>query len=120
MRSSSHVRICQLLAKRWRAGRSLPSCNRASRCFAGSTRAAVSPRGVSPTAASPASSRCYGGSGEDIASIGADVSPMEHPMRKPNDLSRSLTVLNPETTLIAVIEMSQSSWYPASSGSSPA
>ena len=41
-------------------------------------------------------------------------------MRKPNDLSRSLTVLNPETTLIAVIEMSQSSWYPASSGSSPA
>ena len=64
--------------------------------------------------------RCYGGSGEDIASIGADVSPMEHPMRKPNDLSRSMTVLNPETTLIAVIEMSQSSWYPASSGSSPA
>jgi len=41
------------------------------------------------------------------------VSPMEHPMRKPNDLSRSLTVLNPETTLIAVIEMSQSSWLVA-------
>jgi transposase len=38
---------------------------------------------------------------------------MEHPMRKPNDLSRSLTVLNPETTLIAVIEMSQSSWLVA-------
>ena len=34
-------------------------------------------------------------------------------MRKPNDLSRSLTVLNPETTLIAVIEMSQSSWLVA-------
>jgi transposase len=38
---------------------------------------------------------------------------MEHPMPKPNDLSRSLTVLNPETTLIAVIEMSQSSWLVA-------
>jgi transposase len=35
---------------------------------------------------------------------------MEHPMRKPNDLSRSLTVLKEDMTLIAVIEMSQSSW----------
>ena len=31
-------------------------------------------------------------------------------MREPNDLSRSLTVLNRNSTLIAVIEMSQSSW----------
>ena len=31
-------------------------------------------------------------------------------MRKPNDLSRSLTVLKEDMTLIAVIEMSQSSW----------
>jgi transposase len=35
---------------------------------------------------------------------------MEHPMRKPNDLSRSLSVLDRNSTLIAVIEMSQSSW----------
>src|SRR3989440_8681952 len=35
---------------------------------------------------------------------------MEHPMREPNDLSRSLTVLKGDSTLIAVIEMSQSSW----------
>ena len=34
-------------------------------------------------------------------------------MRKPNDLSRSLTVLEPETTLIAVIELSQASWLVA-------
>jgi transposase len=34
-------------------------------------------------------------------------------MRKPNDLSRSLTVLNGDSTLIAVIEMSQSSWLVA-------
>jgi transposase len=38
---------------------------------------------------------------------------MEHPMRKRNDLSRSLTVLNGDSTLIAVIEMSQSSWLVA-------
>ena len=34
-------------------------------------------------------------------------------MHKPNDLSRSLTVLNGDSTLIAVIEMSQSSWLVA-------
>jgi transposase len=35
---------------------------------------------------------------------------MERPMQKLNDLSRSLTPLDPDRTLIAVIEMSQSSW----------
>jgi transposase len=34
-------------------------------------------------------------------------------MHKPNDLSRSLTVLNGDSTLIAVIELSQSSWLVA-------
>lgn len=34
-------------------------------------------------------------------------------MRQLNDLSRSLAAFNPETTLIAVIEMSQSSWLVA-------
>jgi len=38
---------------------------------------------------------------------------MEHPMPKLNDLSRSLTHLDPDGTLIAVIEMSQSSWLVA-------
>jgi transposase len=38
---------------------------------------------------------------------------MEHPMQKLNDLSRSLTALEPEGTLIAVIEMSLSSWLVA-------
>ena len=38
---------------------------------------------------------------------------MERPMQKLNDLSRSLTPLNPDGTLIAVIEMSQSSWLVA-------
>src|ERR1700737_3497555 len=38
---------------------------------------------------------------------------MEHPMKKLNDLSRSLAPLEPDGTLIAVIEMSQSSWLVA-------
>jgi transposase len=38
---------------------------------------------------------------------------MEHPMQKLNDLSRCLTTLEPDGTLIAVIEMSQSSWLVA-------
>src|SRR5216683_4170713 len=40
--------------------------------------------------------------------------PMEsNPMQKLNDLSRSLTPLKPDGTLIAVIEMSLSSWLVA-------
>jgi transposase len=35
------------------------------------------------------------------------------PMPKPNDLSRSVVVLEQESTLVAVIEMSQSSWLVA-------
>jgi transposase len=38
---------------------------------------------------------------------------MERPMQELNDLSRSLTALEPDSTLIAVIEMSQSSWLVA-------
>jgi len=34
-------------------------------------------------------------------------------MRQPNDLSRSLTAFDQDTTLVAVIEMSQSSWLVA-------
>ena len=39
--------------------------------------------------------------------------PMERPMLQSNDLSRSFTVLNQDSTLIVVIEMSQSSWLVA-------
>jgi transposase len=38
---------------------------------------------------------------------------MERPMLQSNDLSRSFTVLNQDSTLIVVIEMSQSSWLVA-------
>src|ERR1700693_6508361 len=38
---------------------------------------------------------------------------MDRPMQKCNDLSRCLTPLEPDSTLIGVIEMSQSSWLVA-------
>src|SRR3954447_10460553 len=39
--------------------------------------------------------------------------PTERPMPQPNDLSRPLVALNQDDTLIAVIEMSRSSWLVA-------
>jgi transposase len=52
------------------------------------------------------------GGGVDIASI-VRCEPMELPMQTLNDLSRSLIALEPASTLIAVIEMSLSSWLVA-------
>jgi len=45
--------------------------------------------------------------------LGAGHQPMERPMPKPNDLSRSLIAFEQNSTLIAVIEMSLSSWLVA-------
>ena len=39
-------------------------------------------------------------------------------MPKPNDLSRSLTAFEQDSTLIVVIEMSQASWLVAGQGQS--
>src|SRR6266702_3953681 len=52
------------------------------------------------------------GGGVDIASI-VRCGPMELPMQTLNDLSRSRIALEPASTLIAVIEMSLSSWLVA-------
>ena len=41
------------------------------------------------------------------------LEPMERPMQQPNDLSRSRTSFEQESTVVAVIEMSQSSWLVA-------
>lgn len=40
--------------------------------------------------------------------------PMERPMQRPNDLSRSRVNFEQEATLIVVIEMGQASWLVAS------
>src|SRR6185312_17206858 len=48
-----------------------------------------------------------------LSNIDAAKQPMECPMSDVDDLSRSLTVLDQDTTLIAVIEMSLKSWLVA-------
>jgi predicted Zn-dependent protease len=53
------------------------------------------------------------GGGAKIVSIVADVNPMESPMQTPNDLNQSRIILKQDSTLIAVIEMSMSSWLVA-------
>src|SRR4029453_1651274 len=57
--------------------------------------------------------RCYGAAARILHSIVADVNRWSNPMQKLNDLSRCLTALEPDGTLIAVIEMSLSSWLVA-------
>ena len=52
------------------------------------------------------------GGGVDITSI-VRCKLMELPMQTLNDLSRSLIALQPASTLIAVIEISLSSWLVA-------
>ena len=47
------------------------------------------------------------------AILGAGHQPMERPMSKPNDLSLSLIAFEQNNTLIAVIEISLSSWLVA-------
>ena len=47
------------------------------------------------------------------AILGTGHQPMERPMSKPNDLSRSLIAFEQNNTLIAVIEISLSSWLVA-------
>jgi transposase len=54
--------------------------------------------------------RCYGASGESMACSAPVTNRWRVPMPKPNDLSRSITAFEQNSTLIAVIEMSLSSW----------
>ena len=69
------------------------------------------------TSASPIRRDCEDAMGRASARIlhpSTLSEPMEsNPMQKLNDLSRSLTPLKPDGTLIAVIEMSLSSWLVA-------
>src|SRR6202795_3995103 len=58
-------------------------------------------------------SKMLWGGGEEIACIAADVNRWSPPMQTPNDLSQSRIVLKQDSTLIAVIEMSLSTWLVA-------
>src|SRR4051794_41877887 len=53
------------------------------------------------------------GRGERTGTIVAGQNRRGAPMPKPNDLSRSLTAFEQDSTLIVVIEMSQASWLVA-------
>ena len=67
-----------------------------------------------PAGESPANRDAMGRAAGHIISVNADVNPYgERHMQKLNDLSRSLTPLKLDSTLIAVIEMSLSSWLVA-------
>ena len=58
---------------------------------------------------SPPAERCYG-AGDDEMAPSSLPKLMERLMPQPNDLSRSLVALDQNSTIIAVVEMSQSSW----------
>jgi transposase len=59
-------------------------------------------------------SRCYGADGGEMSPSSLKSTRRRSiPMSQPNDLSRSLTSLEQDSTIIAVIEMSQSSWLVA-------
>src|SRR6516164_965273 len=53
--------------------------------------------------------RCYGAGGED-GNFVAYINRWSAAMPQPNDLSRSLVALDQDSTIIAVVEMSQASW----------
>src|SRR6201981_3256758 len=53
--------------------------------------------------------RCYGAGGGD-GNFVAYINRWSAAMPQPNDLSRSLVALDQDSTIIAVVEMSQSSW----------
>src|SRR5215472_15952726 len=53
--------------------------------------------------------RCYGAGGED-GNFVAYINRWSAAMPQPNDLSRSLVALDQGSTIIAVVELSQSSW----------
>src|SRR6516225_12397901 len=54
--------------------------------------------------------RCYGASGKDVATWSLQSNRWSAAMPQPNDLSRSLVALDHDSTIIAVVELSQSSW----------
>src|SRR5918997_6219826 len=74
-------------------------------------RARGSPLASSPRRGRPGAEAMGRRRGE--APSAPDASGWRRPMSQPNDLSRSLVPLQQDSTLVAVIEMSQSSWLVA-------
>src|SRR6201997_1307963 len=59
---------------------------------------------------SPPAERCYGAGGEKMAISSLYINRWSAAMPQPNDLSRSLVALDQDSTIITVVELSQSSW----------
>src|ERR1700756_841027 len=59
---------------------------------------------------SPPGERCYGAGDDEMAPSLLPINLWSALMAQPNDLSRSLVALDQNSTIIAVVEMSQSSW----------
>ena len=55
----------------------------------------------------------WGSGGEGVDALERRDHAMEHPMSQSFDASRSLTAFEQDSTLVAVIEMSQSKWLVA-------
>src|SRR6516162_6644276 len=66
-------------------------------------------KGATTSFTAPRTRRCYGAGGED-GNFVAYINRWSAAMPQPNDLSRSLVALDQDSTIIAVVEMSQSSW----------
>src|SRR3954451_14233980 len=74
-------------------------------------RTAWTPRSTRTRRSRP---RCYGADGGEVSPSSLEATPMERPMAQQlDDLSRSLTPLEQDSTIMAVIEMSQASWLVA-------
>src|SRR5262245_39656799 len=57
--------------------------------------------------------RFYGAGGEDVATSSLQSNRWSAAIPQPNDLSKSLVALDHNSTIIAVVELSQSSWLVA-------
>jgi hypothetical protein len=67
-------------------------------------------RRLKTVALSRGTERFYGAGGEDVATSSLQSNRWSAAMPQPNDLSRSLVALDHNSTIIAVVELSQSSW----------
>src|SRR5215471_14571552 len=81
-----------------------------------SVRRWIGPNSDEPTKPLPTergTGRCYGAGGGGNGNFVAAFSRWSAAMPQPNDLSRSLVALDQNSTIIAVVELSHSSWLVA-------
>ena len=65
---------------------------------------------AAPSKSARDAERCYGAGDEEVATSSLHLTDGGAAMPQPNDLSRSLVALDQNSTIIAVVEVIQSSW----------